>query len=131
MNDILVPADPADLIDRIVDLQLRLDAADDPVLQTELRRQHRLLSRLADRIMPPDDLLADLIQQLGDARRDQMTLVRDLQICDARRDYGVAFLAMSQALLAAIGSATEARTGINQCYARHVAGSATDISRET
>jgi hypothetical protein len=131
MNDILVPADPADLIDRIVDLQLRLDAADDAVLQSELRRQHGLLSRLADRIMPPDDLLADLIQQLGDARRDQMTLVRDLQNCDARKEYGIAFVALSQALLVAIASAAEARTGINQCYARHAAGSVTDVLRET
>ncbi|EAQ08168.1 hypothetical protein [Yoonia vestfoldensis] len=131
MNDILVPADPADLIDRIVDLQLRLDAADDPVLQTELRRQHGLLSRLADRIMPPDDVLADLIQQLGDARRDQMTLIKDLQNCDASKEYGIAFVALSQALLATIASAAEARTGINQCYARHVAGSVTGVLRDS
>jgi len=131
MNDILVPADPADLIDRIVALQLRIDAMDDPSLQSELRRQHGLLSRLADRIMPPDDILPDLIQQLGDARRDLASLLKDLQICDARKDYGIAFVAMSQALLAAIASVEEARKGINQCYARHVARSATDGWPET
>lgn len=118
MTDILVPADPADLIDRIVSLQLRIDMTDDLLLQSALRRKHALLSRLADRIMPAEPMLHDLIRQLGDARRDQATLIHDLQDCDARKDYGVAFVALSQAMLAAILSAEEARAGINLCFAR-------------
>ncbi|WP_322891175.1 MULTISPECIES: hypothetical protein [unclassified Yoonia] len=130
MTDILVPADPADLIDRIVGLQLRIDTTDDPVLQTELRRKHALLLRLADRIMPPDDRLQDLVHQLGDARRDLRTLVIDLQACDSRKDYGVGFVALSQAMLAAIISAEEARAGINLCFARLGEGPVGDMLHE-
>lgn len=127
MTDILVPADPADLIDRIVGLQLRIDTTPDLPLQAELRRKHALLSRLADRIMPPDAMLHDLILQLGDARRDLMTLVQDLQACDARKDYGVAFVALSQAMLAATLSAEEARAAINLCFARSTAAPVADL----
>jgi hypothetical protein len=118
MNEILVPADPADLIDRIIVLQLRIDATDDPAERGDLRRKLALLSRLADRIMPPDDVLNDLTRQLKAARRDQTSLVVDLRACDARKDYGIAFVALSRALLAAMTSAEAARDGINKVSSR-------------
>lgn len=130
MTDILVPAEPADLIDRIVGLRLRIDTTDDPVLQTELRRKHALLLRLADRLMPADAMLQDLIHQLEDARRDLRALVSDLQACDSRKDYGVGFVALSQAMLAAMISAEEARAGINLCFARLGEAPVEDILRE-
>ncbi|WP_019955523.1 hypothetical protein [Yoonia vestfoldensis] len=130
MNEILVPADPADLIDRIVVLQLRMETADDPHVRSDLTRKHALLSRLADRIMPPDDNLNALTRQLGTARRDLATLVRDLQAFDARKDYGAAFVALSQGMLAAITSAEEARDGINQCFSRLGALPSADLLRE-
>lgn len=131
MHDILVPADPADLIDRIIVLQLRIETTDDPALKSDLTGKHAVLVRLADRIMPPDDELAGWMLQLGAARRDLLSLGRDLRACDRRHDYGIAFVALSQAMLAAMQAADDARDGINDWFVRAgVSAIPADIRRE-
>lgn len=112
MTDILVPAEPADLIDRIIALQLRLGVAP----QGDLIRQHDLLSGLAARIMPDDAAMADLTLQLFSARSDIASLTHDLQACDARKDYGTAFVALSQSLLAAMTAIEGTKAAINAHY---------------
>ncbi|WP_322893056.1 MULTISPECIES: hypothetical protein [unclassified Yoonia] len=112
MNEILVPADPADLIDRIIELQLRIDAM--PANQrSEMLRKRDLLTRLAGRIMPPDDDLADLTEQLFTARSDIFNLTQELLACDARKDYSTAFVALSQSLLAAMTALDRIKGAIN------------------
>lgn len=113
MNDILVPVDPADLIDRIIVLQLRVEAVSDPQQRAAMLCQHDLLSRLAARILPADPLMTRLTAQLGTARSDLFHVVRDLRESDGRKDYGVAFIALSQSMLAALGAVDDAKAAIN------------------
>ena len=115
MHDILVPADPADLIDRIIALQLRMDATPDNAARSDLARRQALLTRLAGRVMPADQQMADLTQQLHSARYDLVSLTLDLRDCDARKDYGIAFVALSQALLAAMATIDATKAAINIC----------------
>jgi predicted deacylase len=117
MNDILVPVDPADLIDRIIALQLRSETAKDPVLQHSARGQCDVLQRLAARVMPDDDALAGLAAQLQDARADLADLVSDLHACEARKDYGTAFVALSQSMLATLSLVESTKTAINEHFA--------------
>lgn len=118
MNDILVPTNPAELIDQIIDLQLRIAAAG-PRQPSDLLRRREVLSRLAARIMPPDEELAQLTEHLVTARSDLFNLTQDLRACDARNDYGTAFVALSQSLLAAMAALDAAKAAIND----HVAPS--------
>jgi nucleotide-binding universal stress UspA family protein len=112
MNDILVPVDAADLLDRIIDLQLRTADAQHATQRSELVRKHELLLRLAARILPNDPEMTRLTNRLYAARRDLLELTRDLQSCDLRKDYGTAFVALSQAMLAAIAEVDQARKAI-------------------
>lgn len=114
MTDILVPADPADLIDRIIALQLQIDAMPENPARAELISKQALLTRLAARVMPADDTMSDLTKQLCLARHDMMHLKQDLLACDARKDYGTAFVALAQALLTAMMAVDDARAAINR-----------------
>jgi hypothetical protein len=116
MNDILVPCDPADLIDRIIDLQLRIESAPDSPQRSDMVRQRELLSRLAARVMPQDDRMTTLTRDLFAARSDLFSLIRDLQDCDQRKEYDTGFVALTQAMLAALAAAKTARDAIN-CHA--------------
>ena len=114
MNDILVPCDPADLIDRIIDLQLRIDAVPDGTNRSDMVRQRELLSRLAARVMPQDFAMTQLTRDLFDARSDLFNVIRDLHASDQRKDYDTGFVALTQALLAAMTAAETARAAINR-----------------
>ncbi|MCG3269085.1 gluconate 2-dehydrogenase subunit 3 family protein [Yoonia sp. I 8.24] len=101
MNNILVPLAAADLIDRIVVLQLRLEIGVHDQHHAATARQKALLDRLADRILPRDDELGRIWGRLYTARRDLHTLEEDLRACDERGEFGVPFVALTRALLAA------------------------------
>lgn len=124
MHDILVPAEPADLIDRIIALQLRIDALP-AAPPPDLSRRYALLATLATRIMPTDAAMADLMGQLQVARSDIASLTLDLRACEARKDYGTGFIAMAQGLLAALIAVDHTKEAIN----RHVATRAADRSQ--
>lgn len=113
MNDILVPADPADLIDRIIDIELRLGLTEDVTRDATLAHKHDMLVRLAARVLPQDAKMAELHQALHAARADIASLMRDLRVHEARKDYGTAFVALTQALLAATTVAENMRSAIN------------------
>jgi hypothetical protein len=101
MNDILVPLAAADLIDRIVVLQLRIETGMNDRQHAVTARQKALLDRLADRILPRDDELGRIWGRLYTARRDLYVLEEDLRACDERGEFGVPFVALTRALLAA------------------------------
>ncbi len=101
MNNILVPLAAADLIDRIVVLQLKLETEVHDQHHAATARQKALLDRLADRILPRDDELGRIWGRLYTARRDLHALEEDLRACDERGEFGVPFVALTRALLAA------------------------------
>ncbi|MDO6591415.1 hypothetical protein DS901_09940 [Loktanella sp. D2R18] len=101
MNDILVPLAAADLLDRIVVLQLRLETGAHEQHHSVTARQKALLDRLADRILPRDDELGRIWGRLYAARRDLQALEEDLRACDERGEFGVPFVALTRAFLAA------------------------------
>lgn len=113
MKDILVPATPADLISQIIDLQVQIDSAIDSGQRHALLRKQAMLRRLAGRVLPSDDRLGQLTLHLAAARRDIHALTADLRACDDRKDYGVGFIALTQALLAAQTAAHHAFAAIN------------------
>ncbi|WP_052700846.1 hypothetical protein [Loktanella sp. S4079] len=110
MNEILVPLAAADLIDRIVTLQLRIEtsaihAQDDPIM-----RQKNLLERLAHRVLPDDPEIRRIRRDLYEARCDLHAIEEDLRACDERADFGVAFIALTRALLASTDALEEVMT---------------------
>jgi hypothetical protein len=113
MNDILVPATPADLIGQIIDLQLQLDTRSDAAQRTDLINKRALLMRLAERVLPANDTVTQLTLHLSAARSDIHSLTADLYACDDRKDYGTGFIALTQALLTAQRAADTAYAAIN------------------
>ena len=113
MNEILVPLAAADLIDRIVVLQLRLEMTVPDQQHAATVRQKALLDRLADRILPHDPELRCIWGRLYASRRDLYTLEEDLRACDERGEFGVPFVALTRALLAARDTLDAVRSDID------------------
>ncbi|SFR52006.1 hypothetical protein SAMN04488005_2497 [Yoonia tamlensis] len=113
MNEILVPLAAADLIDRIVVLQLRLETAAHDSDYGVTVRQKALLDRLAERILPQDVELQRLWGRLYAARCDLYVLEQDLRACDERGEFGVPFVALTRALLAARDTLDTVRSEID------------------
>lgn len=113
MSDVLVPATAADLIGQIIDLHIQIAHAPDDSTRAALVTRHKVLARLAARVLPDDPQIRQWAAHLGAARSDIFSLTADLHACDARKDYGTGFIALAQALIAAQRAADHAFAAIN------------------
>ena len=100
MNEILVPLAAADLIDRIVVLQLQIETAVHGQQDGRIIRQKKILDRLASRVLPDDPDLHRMQRNLYNARCDLLAIEEDLRACDERAEFGVPFVALTRAFLA-------------------------------
>lgn len=102
MNEILVPTGLADLVDQIIIVQGKTDAATDPSDRRMLAQRLNLMQRVAARVLPQDSMFDDLRQAVVTARHDLMQLEVDLRACEMRSDFGVVFVALTRAYLQAL-----------------------------
>ncbi len=102
MKEILVPLAPADIIDQLAQLKLQLEAAADPDLMAHFSKQRRLLLSAIDRLLPGDDVQAAMHDLLYEVYADLQTLEGDMRDCEARSDFGPAFVALAQSYLATL-----------------------------
>ena len=101
MKEILVPTGPADLIDQIIVMQGKADAASETAKRAMFARRLTVLQRMAVRVLPDDAELDRSRAALVTARRDLVLLEAELRTCEARSDFGIAFVALSRAYFGA------------------------------
>ncbi len=102
MSDILVPLAPADIIDQLAQLKLQLEAADDADLQAHYMKQRHLLQHSLDRFLPGDSVQVAMQDLLYEVYADLHALEGDMRACEARSDFGPAFIALAQSYLATL-----------------------------
>ena len=105
MSEILVPIGPADLIDRLTRLQLRLRqlAGGCDLIERQIRR----LQQAADHAFPPGLQLDDLWTELAEVNADLLALDADLMGCEKQGEFGPSFVALARARIAAEGNRTQ------------------------
>jgi len=81
MNEILVPLGPADVIDRLAKLKLKVEEADDPQVMAILVQQRDILQRTIDRILPVDDVQFAFRDLLYEVYTDLHALEGDMRAC--------------------------------------------------
>lgn len=102
MNEILVPLDPAEVIDRLAQLTLQAQEVQDPQLEAVIARQRDRLQRTISRILPRDDVYVALCDLLYEVYADLNALEGDMRMHEAQSDFGPAFVALAQSYLATL-----------------------------
>lgn len=113
MNEILVPTGPADLVDQIIMTQHLAQTAATVNRRRRLAQRLNLMQRVAARTLPEDPQFEQLRTSVVSARQDLMQLEADLRACDARAEYDVAFVALTQAYLETLATLEAHKTALD------------------
>ena len=98
MTDIMVPTSPGELIDKLTILRLKAEQITDPAKLANVRHEHAVLSAIADAHLPRGDGLTALWDTLYRINGDLWAIEDDIRACEARRDFGPAFIALARAV---------------------------------
>lgn len=114
MNDILVPTSPGELIDKLTILRIKSEEITDPAKLANVRREFEMLSRTADHALPDDIHLRHLSEELYRINRDLWAIEDDIRACEARGDFGPAFIALARAVYVTNDERARVKKDINQ-----------------
>lgn len=98
MKEILVPISPGELIDKLTILQLKIENIADPEKLANIRHEEKLLKTTVQRSITSSPELQALWDQLYAINADLWAIEDDIRACDARGDFGEAFIALARAV---------------------------------
>lgn len=98
MTEILVPTSPGELIDKLTILQLKAEQITDAAKLVNVHHEQQVLSRIADAALPQSADLLALWQDLYRINGDLWVIEDDIRVCEARSDFGPAFIALARAV---------------------------------
>ena len=98
MNHILVPTSPGELIDKLTILRLKAEQITEPAKLANVWHEQAELNAIADTHLPRSDALTALWDELYRINGDLWVIEDDIRACEARRDFGPAFIALARAV---------------------------------
>ncbi len=98
MKEILTPIAPGELIDKLTILRLKSEHISDEVKLANVRHEQQVLQKTADDAIPPSDELNRLWEMLYKVNSDLWVIEDDIRKCEARNDFGPAFIALARAV---------------------------------
>lgn len=100
MDTIMVPTAPGELVDKLTILRLKSERIADPDKLANVRREQAALQETADRHLPPSETLSTLWQDLYEINAALWVIEDDIRACEARGDFGPAFIELARAVYA-------------------------------
>ncbi len=98
MTEILVPTAPGELIDKLTILRLKSEKIKDAVKLRNVRHEMSELTKTADAAIPESASLRDLWGRLYEVNADLWVIEDDIRACEAKSDFGPAFIALARAV---------------------------------
>ena len=98
MTEIMVPTSPGELIDKLTILRLKAERITDPAKLAHVRHEQQVLTQIADAALPRTAALATLWEALFEVNADLWAIEDDIRACEARHDFGPAFVALARAV---------------------------------
>ena len=109
----MVPTSPAELIDKLTILRLKVENLTDKQRQTAARHQNGTLQDIANQFLPQNDTLCVLWDLLYEINKDLWTVQNDLRAYDARGEFGLGFIALARASYTALDKRAAVKREIN------------------
>ncbi|SHF12791.1 hypothetical protein SAMN05444339_103362 [Loktanella atrilutea] len=94
----MVPTSPGELIDKLTILALKAEKMTDAGKLTHVRHEQRVLTEIADDVLPRSAALGELWDALLEINGDLWAIEDDIRACEARQDFGPAFVALARAV---------------------------------
>ncbi len=113
MDRIMVPTAPAELIDKLTILRLKSERIEDPAKLSNIRHEQQVLTRTAEDHLPADDDLATLWEDLYQINARLWVIEDDIRACEARGDFGPAFIDLARAVYVTNDKRAEVKKKIN------------------
>ncbi len=113
MTEILVPTSPGELIDKLTILRLKSEKIGDPAKLNHVRHELSVLQTVADDAIPHSGELETLWGQLYEINADLWAIEDDIRACDARGEFGTAFVALARAVYVTNDKRAEVKKRIN------------------
>lgn len=98
MKELLVPTSPGELIDKLTILRLKSEKITDTTKLTHVKHEQSVLQKVADEAIPGSAALEALWGELYEINADLWAIEDDIRACDARGDFGAAFIALARAV---------------------------------
>lgn len=113
MKEILVPTSPGELIDKLTILRLKAEKITDETKLTHVQHERTTLQKVADSAIPASADLDRLWAELYEINADLWAIEDDIRACDARGEFGVAFIALARAVYVTNDRRAEVKKKIN------------------
>jgi len=97
-SEILVPIAPGELIDKLTILQLKRENITDPDKRANVAHEQSVLQATASAHLPDMPALQTLWDDLYRINGDLWVIEDDIRKCEARGDFGSAFVALARAV---------------------------------
>ena len=114
MKDILIPTSPGELVDKLTILRLKAERIEDAGKLVNVAVEREALQRIADSALPANDELALLREELYRINGDLWVIEDDIRACEARGDFGPAFIALARAVYVTNDKRAEVKRRINR-----------------
>ena len=111
---ILVEIAPGELIDKITILQIKAARIGEADKKKNVRAELQLLEKARDRAVEASPQLADLTAGLQGANEQLWDIEDDIRACEARGDFGAAFVELARSVYRANDRRADLKRQINQ-----------------
>ena len=98
MTEILVPTSPGELIDKLTILRLKSEKIADAAKLINVRHEMAVLTQTADAAISMSGDLRVLWDRLYEINADLWAIEDDIRTCEAKSDFGPAFIALARAV---------------------------------
>lgn len=98
MTEILVPTSPGELIDKLTILRLKSEKISDAAKLSNVRHEMDVLTKTAEASVQMSGELRALWDQLYEINADLWVIEDDIRACEAKSDFGPAFIALARAV---------------------------------
>lgn len=98
MTEILVPTSPGELIDKLTILRLKSEKIADASKLRNVIHEQTALTKTAKAAIPMSDALRALWDDLYEVNADLWVIEDDIRACEAKSDFGPAFIALARAV---------------------------------
>lgn len=112
-NGIKIEVSPAELIDRLTILEIKLDRISDPRKRRNVETEHAVVRAAYETHVVASETLGFLVDELRKVNLRLWTIEDDIRACERRQEFGPAFVALARSVYLSNDRRSELKHDIN------------------
>jgi hypothetical protein len=112
-NGIKIEVSPAELIDRLTILEIKLERIHEAQKRRNVETEHAVVRAAYEAHIPASVTLASLVDELREVNLRLWTIEDDIRACERRQEFGPAFVALARSVYLSNDRRSELKRDIN------------------